>query len=499
MSPRGSASVGIKTGPNVVDQFFITMHSAGDATLDLDPDIIEITLALVSETHNEFQAEFYLFYLCQTLQQVSSNMLEETAFRTDLLTELYADIQKKNIKILKTADNISLGRDGWEDQQKRFIYLLLATVKGHDPIILELQDLSDFVNESVVRAGVSWDAVSSLFTDSPSTMKARLGDIRKLENVTCGLRKNKLLLHVVGPVVDMIGKLERSDCTLADVVLELLCLAKHFDQMDLEQEEDPDIGWENLFVEYAVSCFKNRFHAIDSGLFFVALYLHPMRRGIASFLLRLAERWKLSSKASTLLCDNVDEYHNFERKFAETSLNALKYWEELALPPSQYPPISVAIRIFSMLPHAGLLKREKGEGKEFQRRKGGRQDELEMQTVEGIEDYNELDIIGGLEEAVSADEDLVTNLQQELKKAKEEIAEVTRLGQEHLPRPSDRYDLIAYDAMLQNGTAAKTTRQVVVGTSKHLRFGALGCKQNSSSRSREVSAATRPQRALLKE
>ncbi|KAH8928824.1 hypothetical protein BT69DRAFT_1212326 [Atractiella rhizophila] len=164
-------------------------------------------------------------------------MLEETAFRTDLLTELYADIQKKNIEILKTADNISLGLDGWEDQQKRSIYLLLATVKGHDPIILELQDLSDvrhtasclqqFVNESIVRAEVSWDAVSSLFTDSPSTMvklhvdlekehpsllirpssalikensaiirfyttshiwKARLGDIRKLENVTCGLR-----------------------------------------------------------------------------------------------------------------------------------------------------------------------------------------------------------------------------------------------------------------------------------------------------------------------
>ncbi|KAH8930745.1 hypothetical protein BT69DRAFT_1327667 [Atractiella rhizophila] len=83
---------------------------------------------------------------------------------------------------------------------------------------------------------------------------------------------------------------------------------------------------------------------------------------------------------------------------------------------------------------------------------------LETQTVEEIEDYNELDIIGDLEEVVSADEDLVSNLQQELKKAKEEMAEATRLGREHLPRPSDRYDLIAYDAMLQNGTAAKTTR-----------------------------------------
>ncbi|KAH8918895.1 hypothetical protein BT69DRAFT_1353542 [Atractiella rhizophila] len=182
---------------------------------------------------------------------------------------------------------------------------------------------------------------------------------------------------------------------------------------------------------------------------------------VKSFLLQLAERWKLSSKASALLCDNVAKYHNFEGKFAETSLNALKYWEELALPLSQYPLISVAIRIFSVVLHAGVVestfsvlscihtrdrdpltvsklkqlfvikrwttynKREKGEGKVFQRRKGGRQDMLETQTVEEIEDYNELDIIGDPEEAVSADEDLVTNLQQELKKAKEEIAEAT--------------------------------------------------------------------------
>ncbi|KAH8913657.1 hypothetical protein BT69DRAFT_1365004, partial [Atractiella rhizophila] len=277
---------------------------------------------------------------------------------------------------------------------------------------------------------------------------------------------------VVGPIVDTIGKLERSDCMLADAVLELLRLAKHFDQMDLEQEEDSDIGWENLFVEYAVLCFKNRFHTIDSDLLFVALYLHPMCHGIAvsqhiANSRNLTDRWKLSSKASALLCDNVDKYHNFEGKFAETSVNALKYWEGLALPPSQYPLISVAIRIFSVVPHAGVIeisklkqlvvikrwttynKREKGEGKEFEQRKGGRQDEFETQTVEEIED---------LEEAVSADEDLVSNLQQELKKAKEERAEATRLGREHLPRPSDCYDLIAYDVMLQNGTVAKMMR-----------------------------------------
>ncbi|KAH8914435.1 hypothetical protein BT69DRAFT_1342889 [Atractiella rhizophila] len=207
---------------------------------------------------------------------------------------------------------------------------------------------------------------------------------------------NKLLLRVVGPVVDTIGKLERSDCTLADVVLELLRLAKHFDQMDLEQEEDPNIGWENLFID----------------------------------------------KASVLLCNNVDKYHDFEAKFAETSLNALKYWEELALPPSQYPLISVAIHIFSMVPHAGV-----------------------------VENYNELDIIGDLigdlEEAVSADEDLVTHLQLELKKAKEEMAKAIQLGREHLPQPSDPYDLIAYDAMLQNGTKAMTKMNLAKSQQRH--------------------------------
>ncbi|KAH8922875.1 hypothetical protein BT69DRAFT_1297592 [Atractiella rhizophila] len=266
--------------------------------------------------------------------------------------------------------------------------------------------------------------------------------------------ENKLLLRVVGPVVDTIGKLERGQLTSIKWIW--------------SKRKTPI--WLGELIR------QNWLHAIDSNLLFGALYLHPMCHGIAvsrlvanscnltnvkSFLLQLAEHWKLSSKASALLCDNVDEYHNFEGKFAENSLNALKHWEELALPPSQNPLISVAIHIFSMVPHAGshsysrsqsscisklkqlvvikqwttYNKREKGEGKVFQWRKGGRQDELETQTVEEIEDYNELDIIGDLEEAVSADEDLVTHLQLELKKAKEEMAEATRLGREHLPGP----------------------------------------------------------------
>ncbi|KAH8913792.1 hypothetical protein BT69DRAFT_1306165, partial [Atractiella rhizophila] len=164
---------------------------------------------------------------------------------------------------------------------------------------------------------------------------------------------------------------------------------------------------------------------------------------------------KLESKASALLCDNVDKYHDFEGKFAEISLNALKYWEELALPPSQYPLISVAIRIFSMVPHAGVVEISKLKQLVAIKRKGGGQDELETQTIEEIElmilqDYNELDIIG----------DLIGDLEEalKLKKAKEEMAKATRLGREHLPRPSDRYDLIAYDAMFQNGTLAMTKR-----------------------------------------
>ncbi|KAH8913909.1 hypothetical protein BT69DRAFT_1343866 [Atractiella rhizophila] len=148
----------------------------------------------------------------------------------------------------------------------------------------------------------------------------------------------------------------------------------------------------------------------------------------------------------------------------------LKYWEELALPPSQYPLISVATHIFSVVPHAGvdestfsvlsrihtrdrnpltvsklkqlvMIKRwttstreRKEKGKNFNGEKGKTR-QVGDTNRQGDEDYNELDIIGNLEEAVSADEDLVTTLLQELKKAKEEMAEATRLGRES-PSPT---------------------------------------------------------------
>ncbi|KAH8922848.1 hypothetical protein BT69DRAFT_1297608 [Atractiella rhizophila] len=159
---------------------------------------------------------------------------------------------------------------------------------------------------------------------------------------------------------------------------------KHFDQMDLEQEKDPDIGWENLVVEYAVSCFKNWFHAIDSDLLFVALYLHQLNSrnltNVKSFLFQRAERWNLSSKASALLWDNVDGYHN------------------------SYSLQAQAIGRDQAMDHLQQERERRRERISTEKRWKTRQ--VGGTTIEEIEDYNELEIIGDLEEVVSADEDL---------------------------------------------------------------------------------------------
>ena len=61
------------------------------------------------------------------------------------------------------------------------------------------------------------------------------------------------IIHICKPMVDAIGNVESRDATLADCVIELLCIARALSQMTVNHGEDEE------FLEWARAVFNREF------------------------------------------------------------------------------------------------------------------------------------------------------------------------------------------------------------------------------------------------
>ncbi|KAJ3501877.1 hypothetical protein NMY22_g18775 [Coprinellus aureogranulatus] len=178
-------------------------------------------------------------------------------------------------------------------------------------------------------------------------------------------RKLQQLIKVCKPTVDAIGDLETRDANLADCMLTFIRIAR--DMMCLEIKPGESVE----FWLHAKTVFNRDFHAMNTDLHILGLFLHPRCRKLAisesakgrslkqicKIAMKVALQWRWDVARASLLVDNIKQYHKHARPFNSNSHDALDWWESLGLAPEQYPIKTLAIRILSIVPHAAEVER----------------------------------------------------------------------------------------------------------------------------------------------
>ncbi|KAI0340324.1 hypothetical protein BDW22DRAFT_1334446 [Trametopsis cervina] len=169
----------------------------------------------------------------------------------------------------------------------------------------------------------------------------------------------------VAPLVDAIGNLESREATLADCMLELIRCARDFTRIPLEREENGG------FWAHAKSTFNTRFHAMNTDVHQLALFLHPLCRKLAihqaakerslTFMLktalRIAHQWRWDKQKAEGLVADMKTYHTCRGHFSGGGENGLEWWESLPITSEAHPLKTLAIALFTVVPHAAEVER----------------------------------------------------------------------------------------------------------------------------------------------
>ncbi|KAH7905944.1 hypothetical protein BJ138DRAFT_1225824 [Hygrophoropsis aurantiaca] len=173
------------------------------------------------------------------------------------------------------------------------------------------------------------------------------------------------LIKTMKPVVDTLGNCESREASLASCMLEFIRCAKKVSQIPLDNSDNID------FWNHAKSVFNRRFHAMDTSVHSLALFLHPMCRKLAisqvangrSFqfmvqtALSIAQQWRWNEDEAKKLVYDLKEYQKCAGPFNGGQANALEWWECLSVTAKQCPLKAMAIIIHSIVPHAAEVER----------------------------------------------------------------------------------------------------------------------------------------------
>ena len=188
--------------------------------------------------------------------------------------------------------------------------------------------------------------------------------------------ENRVIVAVVAPIVDAIGRVEQQNVTIADCLLEILRLYRLCLEHDgaWAREEFPDIPWAEEFVIHMHNSFRYRFTKhFDLPIYWLSLFLHPLCRDLVvcrkikskslneliSIALELAQRFQLDRESTIQLAENLREYH--ARRFPfDAQLNlqdGAAYWEHLPKSEERYPLKALVCLLFRLVPHSGDVLR----------------------------------------------------------------------------------------------------------------------------------------------
>ena len=148
------------------------------------------------------------------------------------------------------------------------------------------------------------------------------------------------LINTVKPLVDAIGNLESQEVSLADCMLEFIRCAQVMSQLKFDGDGD-EVG----FWMHAKSAFNRRFHAMNTDLHILALFLHPLCQKLAiseasggrtfAFMVQaalgIAKQWRWSKERAKQLVEDLKLYYQCKGPFTGMQSQGLDWWECLPI------------------------------------------------------------------------------------------------------------------------------------------------------------------------
>lgn len=187
-----------------------------------------------------------------------------------------------------------------------------------------------------------------------------------LRDDTYWSRLDQLIL-VTRPIVNMIGNLESHTCTLADCVIELLRCARTLAELSANNVDED-------FLQHTRTVFQARCVKMITPLHALCLFLHPLCRNLAlsaeltsgfdlEFMIRTAlsilKRWhfRKDEKLAKQLKLDLQDYRMARGPFANGEPDALTWWRNLPIDTNMHSIKTLAIMLFSIVPHSAEVER----------------------------------------------------------------------------------------------------------------------------------------------
>jgi hypothetical protein len=137
-------------------------------------------------------------------------------------------------------------------------------------------------------------------------------------------------------------------------MLELIQCAQQMLCITLEPDED------TLFWVHAKAVFNRKFHAMNTSLHNLALFLHPKCQKLTVFqaakgqsfdkicktALEIARQWCWIKERAGWLAEDLRQYYHCKGPFVGGQADAMKWWECLEISVDQYP-----IKALAIVPH----------------------------------------------------------------------------------------------------------------------------------------------------
>lgn len=173
------------------------------------------------------------------------------------------------------------------------------------------------------------------------------------------------LIRVCKPLVDIIGDVEARDATLADCMLQLIWAHREVTRLPLKSGDDSG------FLQHAQRVLNTQFHEMNTDLHWLCLFLHPLCRKLAisnsrhshkledayKISLAIASNWGWSREMATALLRDIKGYFHVQGPFQGGKADGRDWWKSLLVSVASHPLKALAIKLFSIVPHAAEVER----------------------------------------------------------------------------------------------------------------------------------------------
>ncbi|KAF8162669.1 ribonuclease H-like domain-containing protein [Crassisporium funariophilum] len=173
------------------------------------------------------------------------------------------------------------------------------------------------------------------------------------------------LIRICKPLVDIIGNVKSRNATLADCMLELIWAHQEVNRVQDTNGDDVD------FANHARHVLNSQFHSMNTDIHWLALFLHPLCQKLAissaihsrklehayKIALNIAHCWKWPKEMAQNLTKDIKAYSQGLAPFLGGKADRKDWWMLLIAPVNSHPLKAMAVKLFSIVPHAAKIER----------------------------------------------------------------------------------------------------------------------------------------------